>query len=189
MLKKLLLFVSITTACIAIGQDAGLVAEYKGKTPGSTGPFRVEGPWSLTWAATGDFDMLANVEITLYDADTGDFAGLITQQSGFGRGQKLVRAGGRYRIRVTGCCADWQIRVAEADEVLVRAIGSDERITELNLVDPTAGFPRGVVRRAESWHAGPGDNQLTVRTTDGMSYTGTFLGSCVGFKLLKASTS
>lgn len=159
-----------------------VIARFVGTGPAKTAPFRVDVPWLLSWTATGEFPQLANLEIKLYDAATDEFAGLLVQHSGLGRGQKLVRAAGRYRISVVGCCVDWSIEVEEASDSILKAIGDNERITELRLVDPDSGLSRQVMERISGWQAGPGANELTLRTSDGGSLRASFHGACNGLQ-------
>jgi hypothetical protein len=162
--------------------SAEVVAKFSGSGPAKTESFRVEVPWVLSWRAESDFATLANLEIQLYDANTGEFAGIVDQHVGIGRGRKLIRESGRYRLGVLGCCVDWNITIEKADDTLLEAVEDNDAISELRLFEPDNGLPREVVERISAWEAGPGENELTLRTKDGGIFRVTFQPACHGLE-------
>lgn len=98
------------------GATEGLVKTFTGSGPDTTPRFSVEGPWRVDWRAESDHPLLAAFYTNLYDAETSEYRGFITQLRGTGAGSKLIREGGTFRIGVSGSDVDWTISIVELTE-------------------------------------------------------------------------
>jgi len=109
-----------------------LVKTFTGSGPDTTPRFEVEGPWRVDWEAESEHPLLAAFYTNLYDAQSSEYLGFITQLRGTGAGSKLIRESGEFRIGVSGSDVDWTLRIVE--------LGEDEA----EALEAAAGRPRGV---------------------------------------------
>lgn len=110
---------------LLLGLQAGaetLVEEFRGVNVGETDPFTVEGPWRLDWEAKSDQPLMTAFYSNLYNADTGEFLGFITQLRGTGSGSKLIMEGGTFRIGVSGNNVEWTLEIVELSEAEAKAL-------------------------------------------------------------------
>lgn len=108
-----------------------LVKTFTGSGPDTTPRFEVEGPWRVDWEAESEHPLLAAFYTNLYDAETSEYLGFITQLRGTGAGSKLIRESGEFRIGVSGSDVDWTLRIVELSE------------DEAAALEAAAGRPRG----------------------------------------------
>jgi hypothetical protein len=162
----------VAVLCVALGVTAAAaqtqqaVARFNGSGPGSTESFRVEGPWLLNWRVTNEFPTLTHLEAHLYDAETGRLVGIAVRHTGIGSGQRLVREGGEYRIVVVGTGIDWSLEVEQAPGSLADLVKRNPDLTEVELMTPSIGLSRDVVRHLSGWHTQDA-RTLIVETDDG----------------------
>ncbi len=107
-----------------------LVETFTGSGPDTTPRFEVEGPWRVDWEAGSEHPLLSAFYTNLYDAETSEYLGFITQLRGTGTGSKLIRESGTFRIGISGNDVDWTIRIVE--------LGQDEA----EALEAAAGRPR-----------------------------------------------
>jgi len=86
----------------------------------------------VDWEAESEHPLLAAFYTNLYDAQSSEYLGFITQLRGTGAGSKLIRESGEFRIGVSGSDVDWTLRIVE--------LGEDEA----EALEAAAGRPRGV---------------------------------------------
>lgn len=161
---------------------SGVCAEtFEGSGAGSTEPFHMDGPWTITWGTRTEFPMLAYLEIHLYDARTGRHLGVIAKDAEVEGGEKIIRGGGDYRISTVGHTIDWWVRVEPANRTVAEELKAKPDLREVLILAPDAGVERGVVDHLKSWSAAS-DRSLTLRTDDGRSLSVSFYGdtSCPG---------
>jgi hypothetical protein len=142
------------------------VHRFSGEAPGSTGAFRMEGPWTLAWTAASEFPGRAYLEMQLYDADTDRFIGLVAQRYGTGSGERLITEPGAYRIVVTGRFVDWSVRIEPAPENLAALAERRPDLRRIQLVEPDTGIAPRLVQDVASWRA-LGETAILLTTEDG----------------------
>jgi hypothetical protein len=118
-------FSSITASLILLLATpltaAELVREFSGTGNTTTADFTVESPWIIDWRLDSDFDRQISLDMVLIDAVTGQFVGgiksgprnNITYRS---NGVRLLRVGGRYRLRISSSLARWSIKIQQLTE-------------------------------------------------------------------------
>jgi len=104
---------AVVPALDAIAETS--LAKFSGHNSGQTQEFEVKGPWLLDFEVTSEFPDLATTVIRLEDA-TDRTVGVVADFAGTGRGLKLFRESGTYRLSITGENADWQIEISEISE-------------------------------------------------------------------------
>ncbi|WP_405243252.1 hypothetical protein [Lentisalinibacter salinarum] len=101
-----------------------LVKTFTGSGPDTTPRFEVEGPWRVDWEAESEHPLLSAFYTNLYDAETSEYLGFITQLRGTGAGSKLIRESGTFRIGISGNDVDWTIRIVELREAEAAALSA-----------------------------------------------------------------
>jgi hypothetical protein len=190
-----LLSISLLT-CIFIACPASAAdLRFAGDASDRTDTFTMDGPWLLDWSARSPSrlpcnyqiwsrdsteGLPCNFELRLFDADSGDYIGMIAQLEGEGRGYKLFEAAGNYRIEIVSQHVAW--------ELLVKPI-TKERAAKLKSL--TASGPtfedRSVTAAREvaegtftSWRP-VDDGVLLLFAEDGATgYRVTFTPGCTG---------
>jgi hypothetical protein len=99
-----------------------LVKTFTGSGPDTTPRFEVEGPWRVDWEAESEHPLLAAFYTNLYDAETSEYLGFITQLRGTGAGSKLIRESGTFRIGISGNDVDWTLRIVELSDAEAAAV-------------------------------------------------------------------
>jgi hypothetical protein len=150
---------------------------FSGDGSASTSTFRMDGPWSLTWQSSSEFPRLVHMEIHLYDAARGRQVGVVAQQTGVaGRGERLIREAGEYRLSVIARNVGWRIRVEEAEAPIVDLLAKNPNLSVVRLVAPNTGLARELINRIASWQA-EDDQTLLLRTSDGRRFSASFSGN------------
>lgn len=113
----LLMLLGVSPA-IAAESAERIVEEFQGYGPEQNLLFSVNGRWEIRWQSEGnrDFPSLSRFSAHLYDAASGEFLGVVAQQSGSGWGRRYIEEGGRYRINVLGRNVHWRIRIVDVAE-------------------------------------------------------------------------
>lgn len=166
MLKRTLSFLFLFAASVSMAWAASDdVHRFSGTAPGSTGVFRMDGPWTLSWNAASEFPQLAFMEMQLYDAETNRFLGLVAQRDGTGHGERLIPRAGAYRVVVTGRNVDWAVEIEPVSEDLAALIKRRPDIKRVQLVEAGTGVSSELVQSATGWHA-DGETALLLDTGD-----------------------
>lgn len=152
-----------------------LTGSDSGRPPAVT----LDGPWLMEWSTKSEFPLLASIEIRLYDADNGEYLGMVAELKGTGSGAKLFENPGSYQFVIVGTSVDWDIRIEEVDaeraatmrrEAEGRATIQDTA-REVSRLVPESSF--------ESWRPEGNDTLLLFR--DGMlSWKVGFAPACPG---------
>ncbi len=171
---------SAQPAPAAPGSDA---QRFSGSAPGGTPPFRVEGPWLLSWNAGSEFPNMAYLDLQLYDADTNRFVGEAVKNYGTGSGEKLIRHGGHYRIVANGGWVNWSVKIQPAPENLTRFLSQHPDVAEIQLVEPHTGVASSVVKHVASWSS-EGNKALVLTSDTGATTRVAFYGggTCPGLE-------
>ena len=69
----------------------------------------------MDWSAWTEHPKLASIEIRLYEADSGDFVGMIAELKGVGSGYKLFEQPGSFKLVIVGSSVSWDILIEEVD--------------------------------------------------------------------------
>ena len=88
------------------------IARFDGVATGRTAMFAADGPWMLRWSAESDSALSKIFEMRLYDADSGDYLGIIDEIRDVGAGRKLFRRPGRYEIAVVAQNVSWSLEIS-----------------------------------------------------------------------------
>ena len=99
----------LATLSIASAEDV----RFNGADSSRLPAFTVDGPWTLDWTAWTEHPKLASIEIRLYEADSGDFVGMIAELKGVGRGYKLFEQSGSFKLVIVGSSISWDILIKE----------------------------------------------------------------------------
>lgn len=116
---------SLVVPLLVFAAPAGaenLVKTFTGTGPDTTPRFEVEGPWRVDWEAESEHPLLAAFYTNLYDAETSEYLGFITQLRGTGAGSKLIRESGTFRIGISGNDVDWTLRIVELSDAEAAAV-------------------------------------------------------------------
>jgi len=106
--------VATVFAAIA-GAEPGSV-KFSGHDSSTTKDFEVRAPWLLDWQVKSEFPELATFVLRLEDAASGQLLGIVTDFAGTGRGLKLFRKSGSFRLETIGQNADWSVEITEISE-------------------------------------------------------------------------
>jgi hypothetical protein len=139
--------------------------QLQGSDSGRPPAFSVDGPWLLDWRTKSEFPLLSSIEIRLYDADSGDYVGMIAELKGTGSGLKFFEYPGTYQLVIVGTFVDWNITIEEISEE--RAATLKRRATgETSMLDSAQEATRNVPESSfESWRAE--DNETLLLFRDG----------------------
>jgi len=110
----------LIACCAALPLVASAAAEaplvkFSGNDSGKTEEFGVKAPWLLDWQVESEFPDLAATVIRL-EGTSEQAGGIVAEVAGEGRGLKLFRESGRYRIDVAAQNAKWRIEITEIGE-------------------------------------------------------------------------
>ena len=161
----------------AIASAERLTGSDSGRPPAVT----FDGPWLMEWSTKSEFPILASIEIRLYDADNGEYLGMVAELKGTGSGVKLFESPGTYQFVIVGTFVDWDIRVEAVDaeraaEMTRAAEGRPSTLDatrEISRLVPESSF--------ESWRPEGNDTLLLFR--DGiLSWTVGFAPACPGLE-------
>lgn len=110
---KVALFALVIAASTTLA--ATPIARFDGNGNERTPAFESQGAWMLHWS-TQSADTLTKIfELRLYDADSGDFLGTITQTRELGNGRKLFEEGGRYQLDIVASNLDWSLVISHVE--------------------------------------------------------------------------
>lgn len=181
----------IAGLCVLLAGPAAtsqpVLHRYTGTVPGGTPDFHVKGPWLLNWSAVSEFPLMANLELDLYDANTGRFVGTVVQEPGNSSGEKIIKEGGRYRLAASGQNTKWSVQIQEAPASIVEALKKHPDATRVRLVAPDFGLPAAIVHGVKSWQAGKEDKTLHLTLADGSTLRTTFYGGAACHGLHKSA--
>ena len=165
----------------AIANAERLTGSDSGRPPTVT----LDGPWLMEWSTKSEFPLLASIEIRLYDADNGEYLGMVAELKGTGSGLKLFESPGTYQFVIVGTFVDWDIRVEEVDAERAAEM-TREAEGRASTLDATREVSRLVPESSfESWRPEGNDTLLLFR--DGiLSWTVGFTPACPG---LESATS
>jgi hypothetical protein len=93
-----------------------LVAEFSGQANDTTREFEVEAPWIIDWLIAGNPARFDAVDVSLYNAKTGGFEGVVLKTKSAGDGVRLFKQSGRYYMRVNASMMNWHLRVFHLTE-------------------------------------------------------------------------
>jgi len=147
--------------------------------------FTAEGPWILDWSTRSEFPMLANFEMRLLDASSGEFLGTIAQLEGTGRGLKLFEFSGSYQLVIVASNVNWEIEISEVSE---DEVGQMRRAAKgkPSLEDSSQMVLRRVRDSSFVEWRPVDDDTLLLFSDDGLGWRATFASACPG---LKAATA
>ncbi len=176
-------FAFANPAAAAAGAAGDSVQSFSGSAPGGTEPFKVQGPWLLSWNASSEFPNMAYLDLQLYDADTDRFVGEAVKNYGTGSGEKLIRQGGHYRIVANGGWVNWSVKIQPAPENLSSFVAQHPDIREIQLTEPHTGLASSVVKHLQGWSS-EGNQALLLKSETGATTRITFYGdgTCPGLE-------
>ena len=153
----------------------------KGSDNGRPPAFSMDGPWLMDWSTKSEFPLLASIEIRLYDAESGDYLGMIAELKGTGSGYKLFENAGTYQLVIVGTFVDWDIQLSPVDEeqaaVLKRS--AEQRPS---MLDTTREVSRLVPESSfESWRP-QGNDSLLLFDNGSLAWTVSMSPPCPGLE-------
>jgi len=105
-----------TSAIILLAVCGSLwAAEFNGNQSERTPVFATAGAWMLNWSTQSDNSLPKIFELRLYDAESGEYIGKITELQATGSGRKLFEDAGSYQIEVIAQNLSWTLRIADVD--------------------------------------------------------------------------
>lgn len=145
--------------------EADTLASFEGDGNRRTPAFEPDSPWMLYWYTQSDNTLPKTFELRLYDADSGEYLGTITQQRIVASGEKLFEEAGRYQVDVVAINLDWTLVVSgisgEKAEQLIR-----ESKRQPSLEDSGRRYANQVAEGSfESWRP-VGNQTLLLFTAD-----------------------
>jgi hypothetical protein len=141
----------------------------------------LDGPWLMEWSTKSEQPLLASIEIRLYDANSGEYLGMVAELKGTGSGVKLFESPGSYQFVIVGTFVDWDIRIEEVDAERAAAMRREaegrstilDTAREVSRLIPESSF--------ESWRPEGNDTLLLFR--DGiLSWKIGFAPACPGLE-------
>lgn len=150
-----------------------LVARFSGHGAQKTDEFEVKGPWLLDWQVNSEFPNLASTVVRLEDAATLETIGIVADFHGTGRGLKLFRESGTFRLEITGENVDWLVEIREISEAWATRLERMTRTARSDREHPGVLRNQVVPGSFSGWRA-ESDQALTLIGTGMMSYRVTF---------------
>ena len=114
----------VCAALVLIPQGASakqLVAEFSGQSSDTTREFEVQAPWIIDWLVAGEPAKFDAVDVSLYNAKTGGFEGVVLKTKSAGNGVRLFKQSGRYYMQVQASMMNWHLRVFQLTEEEAKA--------------------------------------------------------------------
>ena len=167
-------------SCAAWAAAADTVLRFSGAASDRTPAFEQPGPWMLDWTTTSDDTLPKIFELRLYDADSGEFIGTITEVRETGSSRKMFEEPGRYQIDVVSQHLDWtlQITAVPAKEAGLLKRRSEGRPT---IEDTSQVFARQVSEDSfESWRPVDDGTLLLFAKNESRGFRVTFPKPCKG---------
>jgi hypothetical protein len=93
-----------------------LVTELSGQSSTQTREFEVRAPWIVDWLVSGDPGQYDVAEVSLINAETGAFEGVVLKSKTAGNGVRMFKQGGRYYFRVNASMMKWNLKVYQLTE-------------------------------------------------------------------------
>lgn len=90
-----------------------LVKEFKGSRSTTTLEFEVQAPWIMDWRVTGDASRVTAVDVSLFNAATGEQEGMVLRQKIPGNGVRMFDQSGRYYFRIDSTLLEWTLKVIQ----------------------------------------------------------------------------
>jgi hypothetical protein len=108
--KKVKILIWFLLMCLSIVTNAqSKIAEFSGNGGKNTRPFIVNGPWEISWNATGSI-----FQLYLYDMN-GDLIGLPANQLNAGKGSSYQVEKGKFYLQVNAM-GNWSISINNATQ-------------------------------------------------------------------------
>lgn len=93
-----------------------LVAELAGQSSSNTRDFEVQAPWIVDWLVSGDPGQYDVADISLINADTGAFEGVVLKSRTAGNGVRMFKQSGTYYFRINAPMMKWNLKVYKLTE-------------------------------------------------------------------------
>ena len=156
------------------------VARFQGSANQKTSAFESRDAWMLEWSTQSDDALPKIFELRLYDADSGEFLGTVTQTRELGNGRKLFDESGRFQLDVVASNLNWTltIRSVETSNAGVIKRRSEGQAT---IEDTAKQYARQVSEDDfASWRPVDDQTLLLFETDDSRGYRITFAHPCTG---------
>jgi len=173
----ILLALFSTTAWSA---DTDTSLRFDGDESGRTPAFERSGPWMLDWTTKSDDTLPKIFELRLYDVDSGEFIGTITEVRETGSSRKMFEEPGRYQIEVVAQHLDWTLEITAVPSTDAARLKrrSEGRST---IEDSSQVFARQVPEDGfESWRPVDDQTLLLFAKDESRGFRITFAKSCDG---------
>jgi len=167
---------------LLICYSASWATEFNGDQSERTPVFASAGAWMLNWSTQSENSLPKLFELRLFDAESGEFIGTITELQATGSGRKLFEDGGDYQIEVIAQNLSWTLRITDVDsEQAARMKRRAEG--ESTLQDSTRQFARQVREDSfESWRPVDDVTLLLFAKDETRGFRVTFAQSCEGLR-------
>ncbi len=90
-----------------------LITQFSGSRSSDTAEFDVRAPWIVDWRVSGELSQVVAVEVTMFNAGTGAYEGMVLQTKTAGNGVRLFNESGRYYFRVNATMMNWTLKVIQ----------------------------------------------------------------------------
>ncbi len=90
-----------------------LITQFSGSRGSNTPEFDVRAPWIVDWRVSGELSRVVAVEVTMFNAATGAYEGMVLQTKTAGNGVRLFNDSGRYYFRVDATMMNWALKVIQ----------------------------------------------------------------------------
>ncbi len=172
-----------TSAIILLAVCGSLwAAEFNGNQSERTPVFASAGAWMLNWSTQSDNSLPKTFELRLYDAESGEFIGTITELQATGSGRKLFEDAGSYQIEVIAQNLNWTLRIADVDTA--QAARMKRRAEGESTLQDSSQVLARQVREDDfaSWRPVDEYTLLLFAEDDTHGFRVTFSNPCVGLK-------
>ncbi len=90
-----------------------MVREFRGSRSTTTAEFKVRAPWILDWRVSGDYPGTMAVEVSLVEAGTGVYQGVVLKTRWQSNGVRLFDQSGTFQFKVISNLAEWILKVEQ----------------------------------------------------------------------------
>ena len=160
------------------------IAKFSGHNSEQTVEFDVKAPWLVDFEVNSEFPDLATTVIRLEDT-SDQTIGTVAGFRGTGRGLKLFRTSGRYRLDIASETTEWRIEITEISEAWANRL---EQMTATARSDrpKSSELQRQVSANSfRGWHA-ESDRSLILTGTGTTNFRVSFGGDgCPGLAAAK----
>jgi len=164
------------------------LARFEGAGNERTPVFEPGGPWMLYWYTQSDNTLPKTFELRLYDADSGEYLGTVTQQRIITNGEKLFEDPGSYRLDVVAENLDWSLVITGvAEDEAARLIRESEGRPTIG--DSAERYASQVAEDDfESWRPVDDRTLLLFAADESRGFRVTFDAPCRGLEQATALT-